>query len=63
MTLHDWVVAGALTLILAEGFALAVFPQQLKQVVQEIDVQSMQMAGLVETCLAVALLGLLLGAR
>lgn len=60
MTMHDWVVAGALTLILAEGFALAVFPQQLKLVLQQLDVQAMRTAGLIETCIAVTLLGLLL---
>lgn len=59
MTMHDWVVVAALTLVLAEGFALSVFPQQLKHVLAEIDLETMRKAGLVETCLAVVLLGLL----
>ncbi len=61
MDTHDWVVVTALTLLLAEGFALSVFPQQLRQMLLEADLQVMRAAGLVETCVAVVLLGLLLG--
>lgn len=60
-TVH-WVALGALTLMLAEGFVLSVFPQQLRQMLLEAEAGLLQAAGLVETCVAVVLMALLLTA-
>ncbi len=51
-----WFMLIALMLFLAEGFALAIFPRQFQQFLIEADPRSLQLAGLVETVLAVALM-------
>ena len=51
----------ALTLLLAEGFALSVFPVQFKQMLVEANPRAMQAVGLTETVVAVGLIaGILL---
>jgi len=58
----QWIMLLALTLFLAEGFTLSVFPAQMQQMLAEIDPRVLQMAGLVETIIAVALMaGILVG--
>jgi hypothetical protein len=58
----QWIMLLALTLFLAEGFTLSVFPAQMQQMLAEIDPRVLQMAGLVETIVAVALMaGILVG--
>jgi len=51
----------ALTLLLAEGFALSVFPAQFKEMLVEAHPRSLQIVGLTETVVAVGLIaGILL---
>jgi uncharacterized protein YjeT (DUF2065 family) len=51
----------ALTLLLAEGFALSVFPVQFKQMLTEANPRALQAIGLIETVVAVGLIaGILL---
>jgi hypothetical protein len=45
----------ALSLFLAEGFALSVFPVQFKEFLQEAEPRMLQVAGLVETLVAAGL--------
>lgn len=58
MEAKSWITVMGLTLFLAEGFALSVFPQQFKEYVAELDTRVLQIAGLLETALAT---GLILG--
>jgi uncharacterized protein YjeT (DUF2065 family) len=52
----------ALSLFLAEGFALSVFPTQMKELVSQLEPRVLQAAGLCETVLAAALIaGVLFG--
>lgn len=53
----------ALTLFLAEGFALSVFPRQFRQLLIETDPRWLQVAGLAETAVAVALIAGMMAAR
>ncbi len=43
-------------MILIEGFSLALFPQQIKALLSEVDPRVLQMAGTVEALVAVGLL-------
>lgn len=52
-------VAG-LTLFLAEGFALSVFPEQFKALLAELEPRALQAAGLTETLVAIVLLATVL---
>ena len=57
-----WMTLVALTLFLAEGFTLSMFPAQFKEFLLEADPRLLQAAGLAETVLAAGLIaGLLLG--
>ena len=51
-----WLTVMALSLLLAEGFTLSVFPQQFKTLLVEADPRLLQAAGLAETVVAVVLL-------
>lgn len=52
----------ALSVFLIEGFALAVFPAQFKQMLVELEPRWLQALGLAETILAAALIaGIVLG--
>jgi hypothetical protein len=56
-----WITVIALTFFLAEGFTLSVFPRQFQELMQEVDPRTLQIAGLVETVMAVGLMaGILL---
>jgi hypothetical protein len=57
-----WITVLALTLFLAEGFALTVFPRQFKAFLVEADPRSLQMLGLIETVIAAGLItGIVIG--
>lgn len=51
-----WIMLVALSLFLAEGFALSVFPGPIKELISQLEPRSLQTAGLVETVLAAALI-------
>lgn len=51
-----WLTLIALSLLLAEGFALSVFPRQFKELLTEADPRLLQAAGLAETVVAAALM-------
>jgi hypothetical protein len=51
-----WMMVMVLTLFLAEGFTLSVFPRQFKELLTEADPRLLQAAGLAETVVAVVLL-------
>lgn len=51
-----WLTVMALSLLLAEGFALSVFPRQFKELMTEADPRLLQAAGLAETVIAVVLM-------
>jgi len=51
-----WIVVLALTLFLAEGFTLSVFPRQFQEMMQNADPRTLQIAGLIETILAVGMM-------
>lgn len=51
-----WLTLIALSLLLAEGFALSVFPRQFKELLTEADPRLLQAAGLAETVIAAALI-------
>jgi hypothetical protein len=56
-----WIMIIALTLFLAEGFTLSVFPTQFKQFLIEAEPRVLQAAGLAETIIAAGLMaGILL---
>lgn len=57
-----WIMLVALSLFLAEGFALSVFPAQFRDLISQLEPKSLQALGLVETVLAAALIaGVLFG--
>jgi hypothetical protein len=57
----QWMTVMGLTLFLAEGFTLSVFPRQFKEFLTEADPRVLQIAGLMETTVAAALIaGILL---
>lgn len=57
-----WIMLVALSLFLAEGFALSVFPTQFRDLISQLEPKSLQALGLVETVLAAALIaGVLFG--
>ena len=57
-----WITLVALTIFLAEGFTLSMFPVQFKEFLVEADPRLLQAAGLAETVLAAGLMaGLILG--
>lgn len=60
MDLHQWIALGTLGVWLAEGFLLAVFPVQVRQLLSEADPQSLHLAGLAEATVAAVLLALVL---
>lgn len=51
-----WLTVMALSLLLAEGFILSVFPRQFKELLTEADPKMLQAAGLAETVVAVVLM-------
>ncbi len=51
-----WITLLALTLILAEGFTLSVFPAQFKEFLLHADPRTLQITGLVETLVALSLI-------
>lgn len=51
-----WLTVIALSILLAEGFALSVFPRQFKELMTEADPRLLQAAGLAETVIAVVLM-------
>ncbi|HET6883459.1 MAG TPA: hypothetical protein VFI31_25130 [Pirellulales bacterium] len=51
-----WLTVMALSLLLAEGFVLSVFPRQFKEFLTEADPKLLQAAGLAETVVAVVLM-------
>lgn len=62
MEISRWMMVGALSLFLAEGFALSVFPAQCRAFLLEADPRMLQWAGLLETVVAMGLMaGILLG--
>ncbi len=56
MDASRWLTLMALSLLLAEGFALSVFPRQFKELLSEADPRWLQAAGLAETVFAVVLM-------
>ena len=57
-----WITILALTLFLAEGFTLTVFPRQFKAFLVEADPRALQMLGLIETVIAAGLItGIVIG--
>ena len=57
-----WLTVVALTLFLAEGFALTVFPRQFREFLVEADPRALQLAGLIETVIAAGLItGIIVG--
>lgn len=52
-----WLTVMALSLLLAEGFALSMFPRQFKELMIEADPRLLQAAGLAETVVAMVLMG------
>ena len=57
-----WLTVMALTLFLAEGFALTVFPRQFKAFLVEADPRALQLLGLIETVVAAGLItGIIVG--
>ena len=57
-----WLTVMALTLFLAEGFALTVFPRQFKTFLVEADPRTLQLLGLIETIVAAGLItGIVIG--
>lgn len=51
-----WLTIIALSILIAEGFALSVFPRQFKELMTEVDPRLLQAAGLAETVIAVVLM-------
>ncbi len=59
-----WMTLIALTLFLAEGFTLSMYPAQFQRFLTESDPRLLQVIGVAETLLAAGLItGLLLGGR
>lgn len=62
MDLARWCTLFALTVLLAEGFTLSLFPEQFKAMLSQADPRTLQALGLVETVLALGLMaGIVLG--
>src|SRR5689334_5895326 len=62
MEMSRFVMVFALGIFLAEGFVLAVFPDRFKEFLLEMEPRSLQVAGLVETVVALGLMaGILAG--
>jgi Na+/H+ antiporter NhaA len=55
-----WITLIALTLLLAEGFTLSMFPAQFQRLLLELDPKMLQAAGLCETLIASGLIAALL---
>lgn len=51
-----WITVVAVTFLLVEGFALSLFPEQIRQLLTESDARSVQMAGLFEATVGAVLL-------
>lgn len=47
----------ALTLFVAEGFVLSIYPEQFKQMLEDLDPRTLQLVGLVETVIALGVMG------
>lgn len=61
MPIAHWITITAVLFILLEGFVLSVFPEQFKQLIGQADGRVLQIAGVMETLVAMILLaGLLL---
>ena len=61
MDASRWLTVMALSFLLAEGFALSVFPRQFKELMTEADPKWLQAVGLIETVVVVVLMaGILL---
>lgn len=60
MEMAHWITITALSLLLAEGCMLSLFPEQVKQLLVELEPRYLQWAGLSETVVAAALLAALL---
>ena len=56
MDVASWITMFALTLFLAEGFTLSVFPSQFKEFLIQADPRTLQLTGLVETLVALSLI-------
>ncbi len=57
----QWITVAALSLLLVEGFVLSVFPQQVKQLLEDAEPSLLQILGLTETVIATGLIvGLML---
>jgi len=56
MDVPHWITLFALTLFLAEGFTLSVFPSQFKEFLVQADPRTLQITGLVETLVALSLI-------
>ena len=50
-----WISLVAVTLLLAEGFALSLFPEQIRRLLTESDSRSLQIAGLFEATVGAVL--------
>lgn len=57
MELARWFTLAGLSFFLAEGFFLSVYPTQFKEFLVRADPRWLQMAGLVETVIAISLIG------
>ncbi len=60
MQVVEWIALGTVSLWLAEGFLLAVFPAQIRQLLIEADPQVLHLAGVAEASLAAVLLAFVL---
>ena len=60
MPIANWIAITAVLFILLEGFVLSVFPEQFKHLLAQADARALQTAGVMETLIAVCLLGGLL---
>jgi uncharacterized protein YjeT (DUF2065 family) len=60
MDLPQWITVTALSILLAEGCMLSLFPAQFRQMLNEVDPRWLQLAGLCEIVLAAGLLAILL---
>jgi uncharacterized protein YjeT (DUF2065 family) len=62
MPIAHWITLTAVSFILIEGFVLSIFPEQFKQLLSQADARSLQIAGALETLIAVSLFaGLMFG--
>jgi hypothetical protein len=56
MDIARWITMFALTLFLAEGFTLSIFPNQFREFLVQADPRTLQLTGLVETMVALSLI-------